>query len=58
MVGITIFSFPNYIRIKWFEFFMRFHWILNIAIIVLVLIHSGGLAIAGIAMYGVDILVR
>ncbi|TMW61286.1 hypothetical protein Poli38472_013749 [Pythium oligandrum] len=57
MCALIVLSFYK-IRRRWFELFVRFHWILFLAIIPLALIHGAGLIVVGVAPWALDVVFR
>ncbi|RLN73660.1 hypothetical protein BBJ28_00006315 [Nothophytophthora sp. Chile5] len=48
----------NVIRRKFFEFFVRVHWILFLVVLVFAVIHGAGLALVGVVPWAIDMLFR
>ncbi|KAG7386904.1 hypothetical protein PHYPSEUDO_015109 [Phytophthora pseudosyringae] len=46
------------IRRRFFEFFLRVHWILFIAVVACAILHGAGLVIVGVAPWAIDMLYR
>ncbi|GMF12900.1 unnamed protein product [Phytophthora lilii] len=48
----------SFIRRKFFEFFIRVHWVLFIAVVVCAILHGAGIVVVGVAPWAIDLFYR
>ncbi|TMW61268.1 hypothetical protein Poli38472_013731 [Pythium oligandrum] len=57
MLALTVLSFYK-IRRRWFGLFLRFHWVLFLAIIALAVIHGAAMVLVGVVPWALDVIFR